>query len=158
MPSLPGVRSVNAPLRRRVLMICFAYPPVGGAGMIRSAKFVKFLPSFGYEPVVVTPAHGAARLPCDADFGRSPGATIHHTGYRDVVNDVRDLFHRRTPRPLRTSLVTDAVAPAQPAQGWCQSVRRLAYDAVALPDEHIGWKQPALQAARALVARARFDI
>src|SRR5262245_12105784 len=52
--------------RLRVLMICFAYPPIGGAGMIRSAKFVKFLPEFGYEPVVVTPAHGAARLPCDA--------------------------------------------------------------------------------------------
>src|SRR5262245_30989997 len=158
MPSLPGVRPVDAPPRRRVLMICFAYPPVGGAGMIRSAKFVKFLPYFGYEPVVVTPAHGAARLPCDADFGRSPGATIHHTGYRDVVNDVRDVFHRSTPRPSPTSLVTDGVAPAQRPHGWRQSVRRLAYDAVTLPDEHIGWKEPALQAVRALVARTRFDI
>src|SRR5262245_26723123 len=154
--ALPGVHNADA-LRLRVLMICFAYPPIGGAGMIRSAKFVKFLPECGYEPVVVTPAHGAARLPCDADFGRSPGATIHHTGYRDVVRDVRDLFRRGTRHRSHTPVVDDAVG-AQASSGWLRSARRLAYAAVTLPDEHIGWKTPALQTIRALMARTRFDI
>src|SRR5262245_44217552 len=155
--ALPGVHNADA-LRLRVLMICFAYPPIGGAGMIRSAKFVKFLPECGYEPVVVTPAHGAARLPCDADFGRTYGATICHTGYRDVVKEVRDLFRWTRRHESHGAVVNDAVAPAQPSSGWRRSARRLAYDAVTLPDEHIGWKQPALQAVRALMARTRFDI
>src|SRR5262245_30630906 len=155
--ALPGVHNADA-LRLRVLMICFAYPPIGGAGMIRSAKFVKFLPECGYEPVVVTPAHGAARLRCDADFGRTPGATICHTGYRDVVKDVRDLFRRSTRHRSPAPVVNDAVAPAPPSAGWRRSAGRLAYAAVTLPDEHIGWKKPALQAIRALMARTRFDL
>jgi len=151
------VRPADAP-RRRVLMICFAYPPIGGAGMIRSAKFVKFLPECGYEPVVVTPAHGAARLPCDADFGRAHGAAIYHTGYRDVVGDLRDLFRRGTPQRSQLPVVTHAVTPSQPRPSWRRSARRLVYAAVTLPDEHIGWKKPALQTIRALMTRTRFDI
>ena len=39
---------------RRVLLISYYFPPLGGAGVQRSAKFVRYLPDFGYEPVVVT--------------------------------------------------------------------------------------------------------
>jgi glycosyltransferase involved in cell wall biosynthesis len=126
--------------------------------MIRSAKFVKFLPRCGYEPVVVTPAQGAARLPCDADVGRSPGATIHHTGYRDVVKDVREFFRGGAPSPGRGHVGNDRAARTLPLSRCRRTVRRLAYEAIALPDEHIGWKEPALQAIRALLARTRFDL
>jgi UDP-glucose 4-epimerase len=144
--------------QRRVLMICFAYPPVGGAGMIRSAKFVKFLPQFGYEPIVVTPVQGAARLRCDADFGRSPGATIHRTGYRDVVKDLRDLLRRR-PQASAARRPAQAGNDGKDGQAgsWRQSIRRLAYEAVTMPDEHIGWKRPAVDALRALMAREPID-
>ncbi len=39
---------------RRVLMICAAFPPTGGAGVQRSAKFAKYLPHFGWKPIVWT--------------------------------------------------------------------------------------------------------
>lgn len=39
---------------KRVLVIAYHFPPVGGAGVQRSLKFVEHLPSFGFEPVVVT--------------------------------------------------------------------------------------------------------
>ena len=39
---------------RRVLFIAYYFPPLGGGGVQRSVKFVKHLPSFGYEPLVVT--------------------------------------------------------------------------------------------------------
>jgi glycosyltransferase involved in cell wall biosynthesis len=42
---------------KRVLMLAYFYPPVGGAGVQRSAKFAKYLPDFGWEPYVIsTPA------------------------------------------------------------------------------------------------------
>ncbi len=40
---------------RQVLFIAHEFPPVGGAGVQRSAKFVKYLTQFGWEPVVLTP-------------------------------------------------------------------------------------------------------
>lgn len=38
----------------RVLFIAFEFPPLGGIGVQRSLKFVKYLPEHGVEPVVVT--------------------------------------------------------------------------------------------------------
>jgi glycosyltransferase involved in cell wall biosynthesis len=35
-------------------MICAAFPPTGGAGVQRSAKFAKYLPQFGWRPIVWT--------------------------------------------------------------------------------------------------------
>ncbi len=39
---------------KKIAFLSYFFPPSGGAGVQRSVKFVKYLPSFGYEPVVVT--------------------------------------------------------------------------------------------------------
>ena len=38
----------------RALVIAYYFPPIGGAGAQRPAKLVRYLPSYGIEPVVVT--------------------------------------------------------------------------------------------------------
>ena len=43
--------------KRRVLFITYAFPPVGGAGVQRVTKFVKYLPGFGWTPSVLTPSN-----------------------------------------------------------------------------------------------------
>ena len=40
---------------RRVLVISYYWPPSGGSGVQRWVKFVKYLPSEGWEPVVFAP-------------------------------------------------------------------------------------------------------
>ncbi len=39
---------------RRVLMLCYFFPPLSGGGVQRSAKFAKYLPTFGWEPVIIS--------------------------------------------------------------------------------------------------------
>jgi glycosyltransferase involved in cell wall biosynthesis len=39
---------------RRVLFLAYHFPPIGGGGVQRNAKFARYLPALGYEPVVVT--------------------------------------------------------------------------------------------------------
>ncbi len=39
---------------KRVLILTFDFPPQGGVGVVRVTKFVKYLPLYGWEPVVVT--------------------------------------------------------------------------------------------------------
>jgi glycosyltransferase involved in cell wall biosynthesis len=38
---------------KKVLIIGFFFPPVGGAGTQRSSKFVKYLPHYGWQPTVI---------------------------------------------------------------------------------------------------------
>ena len=39
---------------RKVLFITYYFPPAGGAGVQRATKFIKYLPEFGWQPVVLT--------------------------------------------------------------------------------------------------------
>ena len=40
---------------KKVLIITYYWPPSGGSGVQRWLKFVKYLPDFGWEPIVFTP-------------------------------------------------------------------------------------------------------
>ena len=39
---------------KKVLMIAYYFPPAAGVGTFRITKFMKFLPSFGWEPAILT--------------------------------------------------------------------------------------------------------
>lgn len=42
---------------KRVLLVAYQFPPVGGAGVQRVVKFVKYLPQFGWQATVLTVAN-----------------------------------------------------------------------------------------------------
>jgi glycosyltransferase involved in cell wall biosynthesis len=45
---------------RQVLLLAYHFPPLGGGGVQRTAKFVRYLPQLGYDCVVVTGPGGAS--------------------------------------------------------------------------------------------------
>jgi len=42
---------------RKVLIIAYFFPPLGGGGVLRPLKFSKYLPKSGWVPIVITVAH-----------------------------------------------------------------------------------------------------
>lgn len=44
--------------RKKVLILTYYWPPAGGPGVQRVLKFVKYLPEFGWEPIVLTVQNG----------------------------------------------------------------------------------------------------
>src|SRR5207245_4238974 len=56
-----GVASAHASgaaeLTRSLLYLSYLFPPRGGAGVQRSLKFAKYLPQFGWQPLII--ANGA---------------------------------------------------------------------------------------------------
>ncbi len=73
-------RSTPQRRHRRVLMVACAFPPTGGSGVQRSVKFAKFLPQFGWLPVVWT-VSALEGLPRDPTLlsDLPPEVTIHTT-------------------------------------------------------------------------------
>ena len=48
--------------KKKILIITYYWPPSGGAGVQRWVKFCKYLPDFGYEPIVLTVENGTYPL------------------------------------------------------------------------------------------------
>lgn len=53
-PKLVKYKCENTNEFKKVLMIAHIFPPLGGSGVQRTLKFVKYIRNFGWEPVVVT--------------------------------------------------------------------------------------------------------
>ena len=43
---------------KKVLIVTYFWPPAGGPGVQRVLKFVKYLPNFGWQPIILTVANG----------------------------------------------------------------------------------------------------
>lgn len=56
----------------KVLIISYNFPPVGGAGVQRATKFVKYLRLFGWEPIVLTVLNPSVPIADHALCGEIP--------------------------------------------------------------------------------------
>lgn len=128
---------------KRVLMICYYFPPLGGIGSLRALKFAAHLPRFGWKPTVLAPRQGAYYL--DPSLLYPEGEVVR----------TRSLEMSRIGKRIVGSRAGDA-EPAQvgpllaPLRAWVR--RRLYY-----PDPQIGWYPFAARAGRQIVATRRFD-
>ena len=113
---------------RKVLVVAYYYPPLGGAGAVRIAKFVQYLPRFGWEMVVLAP-EGA---PSGARWkGDTPTAEVIYTKYVDMFG------------PVRRKSGSLAVPREHLESGNGKSLKKwLAWalnEFVAIPDSRAGW-------------------
>lgn len=145
-PGAPAVRgesvvSSQTHPERRVLMIAYAFPPTGGPGVQRSAKFAKFLPRFGWLPTVWT-VEEAEGLPRDATLCDElpPEVTVFPRGVGGGMLAMR--------RSLR------GFVNARAGEGWTGMASRFAkavdwrleswIASTLLPDDCIGWARKSL--------------
>ena len=63
---------------KRVLMVAFHFPPLAGSsGIQRTLRFVRHLPSFGWQPLILTATLGAYdRISSDLDTEIPPGLVV----------------------------------------------------------------------------------
>ena len=44
--------------KRKVLIVSFAFPPTNSIAAVRASKFAKYLPEFGWHPIILTVESG----------------------------------------------------------------------------------------------------
>jgi glycosyltransferase involved in cell wall biosynthesis len=70
---------------KKVLMIAYNYPPLAGMGMLRNLKLAKYLPYFGWKPIILTVSASIASHVksqywlCDESEGSLPNVNIIRT-------------------------------------------------------------------------------
>ncbi len=132
----------NETRRRRVLVIAYYFPPLGLSGVQRTLKFVKYLPSFGWEPTVLT-------VEDRGYFARDEGLLAELDGLpveilRTPSLDPLHLFRKKK------------VVQMPSGRSYGAAVKLGSFFLV--PDNKIGWRRHALRAARAAHERNPFDL
>lgn len=75
---------------RKVLIIAYYWPPLGGIGMKRAAKLALYLPRSGWDPVVLTPAIDSQAIAASpAEAAEVAHVPVVRQQYRDRLRWVR---------------------------------------------------------------------
>jgi hypothetical protein len=145
---------------RRVLIVAYYFPPIGGIGAIRAARFAELLPDFGWEPTVLAPA--STPHPTDPDL-RYPAERVIRSPSLELS---------RLGRMVGSSVGAASSNPASDApsgRGGGQerrsaaatvrsALRLAAHRYVFYPDAQIGWYPGATIRGLRALARTRFDL
>jgi glycosyltransferase involved in cell wall biosynthesis len=115
---------------RRLLVIAYMFPPVGGAGVQRTAGFVRHLPGRGWSPSVLA--------------GRPHG----YWGYDPTLLQGIEVEVERVASWGETIRRWGRRAARGPVRRW--------YDEAFVPDAMRPWRRPAVQAALRMHAGRRF--
>ena len=138
----------GAPPGLNVLVIAYYFPPMGLSGVQRTMKFVKYLPEFGWRPIVLT----AGEMPYYAhdDSLLEELNPLVDTGYARIVRTEEsgapaEKFAKKDGKELK-------LPTARYQRLWSKLIQTI-YQ----PDSRIKWKAPALHAADKIFEEERID-
>ncbi|NRB65220.1 MAG: glycosyltransferase family 4 protein [Saprospiraceae bacterium] len=131
---------------RKILVITYYWPPAGGPGVQRVVKFVKFLPHFGYEPIVLTVKDG--EYPA-IDHSLQAEVSSEVNVIRTPTLEFFSLFKKLTGRPQKAGITTTILKAENPS--WKDKIFRWIRYNLFFPDARIGWRRYALRAARQII-------
>ena len=128
----------------KVLIITYYWPPSGGAGVQRWLKFTKYLPAYGWEPVVLT---------VDPDYAAYPA--FDHSLSEDIPGSVKVVKTRATDwfRVYGKSKVPSAGFAKNNDRKFTARLSRFIRGNFFIPDPRRGWNRHAIKKASELIER-----
>jgi glycosyltransferase involved in cell wall biosynthesis len=121
---------------RTVLVVSYYFPPSGGPGVQRVLKFVRYLPAFGYRPVVLTVPETAAFPLLDPSLAAEipPEAKVVRSPIREFYG-----LYRAAAGVASSGGTENLVTTARPGEGFRGRVMHGLRAALFIPDGRVGW-------------------
>jgi len=136
-------------MTRRVLIITYYFPPRPGVASIRLRGLAKFLPEFGWDPVILT-----ARLPQP----HSPQFRVIETPYPgNATHLLKRKLGLSPERGLQEQLGVP-LAVREKKNSFTRTLVLAAQEIIAYPDDHKLWRPYAVSEGLRLLQEERFDV
>jgi len=129
---------------KKVLIITYYWPPSGGAGVQRWLKFAKFLPEFGWEPVILTVDPEYASYPA-LDYSLDKELPANTKVFRTPATDWFKIYSSDK------SKVPSAGFASNADNSWKGKISRFIRGNFFLPDPRRGWNRYAFRKACELI-------
>jgi hypothetical protein len=130
---------------KNVLIITYSFPPNPAIGGVRLFGLAKYLPLYGWNPIILTPV-----LPGKPD----PGMCIIQTPYDDVVERWKRRFGFDPKKTLNTQL---QVKRKKDQPSFINQLTYLPNEIITYPDERIGWYDHAVRAGERILKTTTID-
>jgi glycosyltransferase involved in cell wall biosynthesis len=126
--------------RKKVLIVAYYWPPSGGSGVQRWLKFVKYLPSFGWQPYVLTPENPSFEIRDDSLLKDVPAEA---EVLRLPIWEPYRLFRWAASLTGKAVRQTDLITTGK--KSWWQGVASWVRGNLFIPDARIFWVKPSVQ-------------
>ena len=139
---------------KSVLIISYYFPPSGGPGVQRVLKFVKYLPDFGWRPVVLTVDNGDYPARDESLLNEIPQ---HATVYRTKILEPYRLYRRLTGKPPDSPVDVDNIPKGPAKRSLVEAAAGIIRSTLFIPDARIGWFPFAVAKGREIIHRENVE-
>lgn len=121
---------------KSVLIVSYYFPPSGGPGVQRVLKFVKYLPDFGWRPVVLTVESGDYPARDESLLDEIPGKVAV---YRTKIIEPYRMYRRLTGKPPDAPVDVENIPGGASGRSWAEAAAAFIRSTAFVPDARIGW-------------------
>ncbi|MFZ1686280.1 MAG: glycosyltransferase, partial [Flavobacteriales bacterium] len=126
---------------KRVLIITYYWPPNGGAGVQRWLKMAKYLPQYGWQPVVYTPSNPEVIVP-DTTLERELPPEVEVV--KRPITEPYSLYKRLTGRKADEKVHLGFLNEKK-KKGWREDVAVWIRGNAFVPDARVWWVRPSVK-------------
>ncbi|TXT25615.1 MAG: glycosyltransferase-like protein [Planctomycetota bacterium] len=153
-------------ISKRVLVVSYNFPPVGGAGVQRVTKFVKYLPQFGWEPTVLTTENPSVPVFDESLLADIPPQTVVvkartlEPGYalKRIVSGSNETLARNASEGFENSNNPSLARRARvTAKSFAKQTLRGVANFLLQPDPQVLWNSQAIEAGLRVLGQRKHD-
>jgi len=137
---------------KKVLIITYYFPPAGGPGVQRWLKFVKYLPDFGFQPVVYIP--------------ENPTYPIVDEALVSEISDKAIIIRKKILEPYglasvfsknKTKRISSGIIPGKKKQSFLEKLFLWIRGNLFIPDARVLWVKPSVKFLEKYIAENQIE-
>lgn len=138
---------------KKVLIVTYYWPPAGGPGVQRILKFVKYLPEFGWQPIVLTVQNGEYPANDESLINEIPDNCQVFSTYSIEPNNL----YKKLIGIKKNQNIPVAVL-AEKNLTWKKKIANWTRLNLFIPDSKIGWKSFAVKNGKKIINQFKPDL
>lgn len=139
---------------KNLLIVTYYFPPSGGPGVQRVLKHIKYLPEFGWNPIVLTVENGEYQAIDLSLLNEIPEGTIIH---KSRIFEPYDIYRKFTGRKKGEPLDVNNIKKDNHKSPLVDRIAELIRATLFIPDARIGWFFSAKKEARKILDKYKID-
>ena len=139
---------------KKVLIITYYFPPSGGPGVQRVLKFVKYLPEFGWEPIVLTVKEGDYPARDESLLKEIPPSL---KVFRTPILEPYGLYRSITGKKPGSAVDVNNIPKKGDRKNFAERIAEFVRATFFIPDARIGWLLTGVKEAKKIIESEHID-